>query len=113
MEIIRCLASKRSKKTIGILEAWMKEEPKDSVQSALRDSIKGISKKIKNFEERLLRFRKAKKYIPRWLARFLFSPLKQEVVKILEGKANYFGLWKRFHLLKPFILQMLILYWLK
>ncbi len=43
---------KRSKKTIGILEAWMKEEPKDSVQSALRDSIKGISKKIKNFEER-------------------------------------------------------------
>lgn len=43
---------KRSKKTIGILENWMKEEAKDSIHTALKDSIKRISKKIKKFEER-------------------------------------------------------------
>lgn len=42
---------KRSTKTIGLLENWMKEEAKDSTHSALKDSIKGISKKIKKFEE--------------------------------------------------------------
>ncbi len=36
---------------------------------------------VENFEERLKKFRKAKKLMPRWLARKLFLPLKYEVIK--------------------------------
>ena len=36
--------------------------------------------KVVDFEERLLRFRKAKKYMPKWLARKLFLPLKHEML---------------------------------
>lgn len=45
---------------------------------------------IENFDEKLKRFRKAKNYIPKWLARFLFSPLKQEVVKNKENSNKVF-----------------------
>lgn len=36
--------------------------------------------KVKNFEERLERFVKAKQYLPLWLARKLFLPLKHEML---------------------------------
>ncbi len=44
---------KRSKKTISILEKWMKDEAKDSLFKSLKDSVKGLSKRIKKFEEKL------------------------------------------------------------
>ncbi|RLA49707.1 MAG: hypothetical protein DRR42_15140 [Gammaproteobacteria bacterium] len=36
---------------------------------------------VNDYEDRLLKFRKAKQYMPRWLARKLFSPLKYELKK--------------------------------
>lgn len=44
---------KRSKKTVAILQKLMKEEKDDKRFKALKDSIKGINKSIKKFEEQL------------------------------------------------------------
>ncbi len=50
--------------------------------------------KIKNFDDRLKRFRKAKKIMPRWLARKLFLPLKQEVKKNIHNSEMVFNMIK-------------------
>lgn len=50
--------------------------------------------KIENYDYRLSRFRKAKKYLPRWLARKLFLPLKPEVKKNIKNSERIYNLIK-------------------
>ena len=50
--------------------------------------------KVKDFESRLLRFQKAKKVMPRWLARKLFLPLKYEMLNNRENSKKIFKLVK-------------------
>ncbi len=47
---------------------------------------------VENFEDRLRRFRKAKKIMPRWLARKLFLPMKYEVQKNAENSKKVYQL---------------------
>ncbi len=46
--------------------------------------------KVKDFESRFERFQKAKKIMPRWLARKLFLPLKYEMLKNRENSKKIF-----------------------
>lgn len=48
--------------------------------------------KIQNYDSRLSRFRTAKKYMPRWLARKLFLPLKPEVKKNIKNSKRIYNL---------------------
>lgn len=47
---------------------------------------------VENFDERLAKFRKSKKYLPKWLARKIFSPLKHEVQKNQENSEKIYQL---------------------
>jgi len=47
---------------------------------------------VENFEVRLRRFRRAKKIMPRWLARKLFLPMKYEVQKNAENSKKVYQL---------------------
>ncbi|WP_223786935.1 hypothetical protein [Marinicella meishanensis] len=50
---------------------------------------------VAHFEEKLARFRKAKKYLPLWLARWLFNPLKYEVAVNRENSKKVFEMLKQ------------------